>query len=185
MAEIDLKDLERRMAGAIENLQKDFSGLRTGRASTSLLDSVTVEAYGSQMPLNQCASLSVPEARLITVQVWDNSLTKSVEKAIANAGLGLNPQPDGTLIRVPLPDLTEERRLELVRVAAKYAENTRIAVRNIRKDGMDQVKQMKSDNVISEDEQRAYENDIQAATDKWVQKIDEDLAQKESEITTV
>ena len=185
MADLNLKEIARRMEGAFENLHKEFSGLRTGRASTSLLDTITVDAYGANMPLNQCASVSVPEPRMLSVQVWDAGLAKSVEKAIANAGLGLNPQPDGNLIRVPLPDLTEERRVELTRVAAKYAENARIAVRNIRRDGMDQVKKLKSDNDISEDDQRAYEGDIQVETDAWIKKIDADLVKKEAEIKQV
>ena len=140
MADALMKDLRRRMDGAIEALRKEFAGLRTGRASASLLDPVTVEAYGSSMPLAQCGTVSVPEPRMLTVQVWDKALVKPVEKAIRDAGLGLNPQADGAAIRVPIPDLNEERRLELVKVAAKYTEQARVSVRNVRRDGIDALK---------------------------------------------
>lgn len=178
---VNLNDLERRMHGAFDNLAKELSGLRTGRASTSLLDSVQVEVYGSKMPINQVASVAVAEPRLLTVQVWDANNTKAVEKAISSSGLGLNPQPSGTLIRVPLPGLTEERRVELAKVAAKYAEQARIAVRNVRREGMDAVKKSK----ISEDEQKKNEEKIQKMTDGWIKKIDESLTQKETEIKQV
>jgi ribosome recycling factor len=185
MADIDMNDLERRMNGAIDSLSEDFSGLRTGRASTGLIDTLPVEAYGSNMPLNQVGTVAAPEARLLTVQVWDKSMVNPVAKAITNANLGLNPQPDGQLIRIPLPDLTEERRIELAKVAAKYAEQARIAVRNVRQDGMQTIKKLKNDNEISEDDQKRYEDDVQKLTDKMVARIDENLAQKESEIKQV
>jgi ribosome recycling factor len=181
MSDVNLTDLERRMHGAHDNLAKELNGLRTGRASTSLLESVQVEVYGSKMPINQVASVAVAEPRLLTVQVWDANNTKAVEKAISSSGLGLNPQPSGTLIRVPLPGLTEERRVELAKVASKYAEQARVAVRNIRREGMDSVKKAK----ISEDEQKKNEEKIQKMTDSWIKKIDESLAHKETEIKQV
>lgn len=177
----DMKDLERRMESAFDVLQKEFSGLRTGRASTSLLESVVVEVYGAKMPITQVSTVSAPEARLLTVQVWDANNTKAVEKAITNAGLGLNPQPSGTLIRVPIPGLTEERRVELAKVASKYAEQARVAVRNLRREGMDTVKKEKP----SEDEQKKTEDAIQKLTDTWVKKIDDALSHKETEIKQV
>jgi len=185
MDNIDMNDLERRMQGAFDSLGKEFAGLRTGRASVNLLDPVVVEVYGAKMPINQVASVSVAEPRLLTVQVWDANNTKAVEKAIANAGLGLNPQPAGTLIRVPLPGLTEERRVELVKVAAKYAEAGRVAVRNIRREGMDTVKKLQKDGKMSEDELKKNEERIQKMTDNWVKKIDDALAHKEQEIKQV
>lgn len=185
MDNVDMNDLERRMQGAFDSLSKEFAGLRSGRASVNLLDPVVVEVYGSKMPLNQVASVSVAEPRLLTVQVWDASNTKAVEKAIANAGLGLNPQPSGTLIRVPLPGLTEERRVEMVKVAAKYAEAGRVAVRNIRREGMDSVKKLQKDGKMSEDDQKKQEERIQKMTDTWVKKIDEALVHKEQEIKQV
>ncbi|MDY0008283.1 MAG: ribosome recycling factor [Bdellovibrionales bacterium] len=185
MDNMDMSDLERRMGGAFDALGKEFAGLRTGRASVNLLDPVVVEVYGAKMPLNQVASVSIAEARLLNVQVWDASNTKAVEKAIANAGLGLNPQPSGTLIRVPLPGLTEERRVELVKVAAKYAEAARVAVRNIRREGMDTTKKLQKDGKISEDDLKRNEERIQKMTDTWVKKIDDTLAQKEQEIKQV
>ncbi len=185
MDNIDMNDLERRMQGAFDSLGKEFAGLRTGRASVNLLDPVVVEVYGAKMPINQVASVSVAEPRLLTVQVWDANNTKAVEKAIANAGLGLNPQPAGTLIRVPLPGLTEERRVELVKVAAKYAEAARVAVRNIRREGMDTVKKLQKDGKMSEDELKKNEERIQKMTDNWVKKIDDALAHKEQEIKQV
>lgn len=185
MANVDLKDMERRMDGALDAFGKDLGGLRTGRASVALLDPVQVDAYGASTPLNQVATVAVPEARLLTVQVWDAGLVKSVEKAIVNAGLGLNPQPDGNLIRVPLPDLTEERRLELVKVAGRYAEQARISVRNIRRDGMEQAKKLQKEGDISEDAQKKIEADIQKLTDDGVKKIDTTLLSKEGEIKQV
>ena len=181
----DLKDLKRRMDGAIEALHKEFSGLRTGRASTALLENVHVDAYGSKMPMNQIGSISIPEPRLLTVQVWDNSLIKEAEKAIRDANLGLNPQTEGNLIRVPLPDLSEERRVELTKVAAKYSEQARIAVRNVRRDGMDSLKKLEKDGDISKDEQRDQGDDIQKLTDEHITNIDKMLAEKEQEILQV
>jgi ribosome recycling factor len=180
-----LKDLRRRMEGAFEALRKEFSGLRTGRASASLLDPVSVEAYGNVMPLNQLATVSVPEPRLISVTVWDRAMAKAVDKAIREAGLGLNPQTEGAVIRVPIPDLTEDRRRELTKVAAKYAEQARIHVRNVRRDGLDPLKKKEKDGDISQDQHRKLQHDIQALTDEYIQKIDESLAQKDKEILQV
>lgn len=181
MAEVNLNDIERRMTSAYEVLQKDFSGLRTGRASATLLEPIMVEVYGSKMPITQVATVSAPEPRLLTVQVWDGGNTKAVEKAIANAGLGLNPQPAGTLIRVPIPGLTEERRVELTKIAAKYAEQARVAIRNLRREAMDSVKAAK----LPEDEQKKNEEKIQKMTDNWIKKVDDGLAAKETEIKQV
>jgi ribosome recycling factor len=181
----ELKELRRRMDGAISVLKDEYMGLRTGRATTSMLDPVQVEAYGSKMPLNQCATVNAPESRLLSVQVWDASLVKAVEKAIRDAGLGLNPQPEGNVIRVPVPELNEERRAELAKVAGKYAEDARIAVRNVRRDGMDSVKKAEKDGDITEDDQKHYSDDIQKLTDEMVQKIDTMLSDKEKDIMTV
>jgi ribosome recycling factor len=185
MADLDLDDIERRMDGAVNALKTEFAGLRTGRASASLLEPIQVEAYGSRMPLNQVGTISVPEPRMISVQVWDRSLAKAVEKAIRESDLGLNPQSDGQLIRVPLPDLSEERRAELVKVASKYAESARVAVRNVRRDGMDHLKKMEKDGDISQDDRRLYEDEIQELTDKHVKAIDEALTSKEKDIMQV
>lgn len=185
MPELNLTDYERRMGSSLEALNKEFSGLRTGRASTSLLDNVMVEVYGSMMPLSQVSSISAPEPRLLTVQVWDAANTKAVEKAIANAGLGLNPQPAGTLVRVPIPGLTEERRAELAKIAAKYAEQARVAIRNIRREGMDLAKKTQKDGKMSEDELKKSEEKIQKMTDAWIKKVDDGLAAKEKEIKQV
>lgn len=179
------KDLKRRMDSAVEVLKKEFAGLRTGRASTALLDPVMVEAYGSTVPLNQVANVSVPEPRMITVQVWDKGTVKAVEKAIRDAGLGLNPAADGLTVRVPIPPLNEERRRELQKVAGKYAEQARVSVRNVRRDGMDALKKMEKDGLISQDEHRAHEKDIQAFTDETIKHLDEALAHKEKEIMQV
>jgi ribosome recycling factor len=179
------KDLKRRMDSAVEVLKKEFAGLRTGRASPHLLDPVMVEAYGSMVPLNQVANVSVPEPRLITVQVWDKGTVKSVEKAIRDAGLGLNPAADGQNVRVPIPPLNEERRKELQKVAAKYAEQARVSVRNVRRDGMDALKKMEKDGQISQDEHRHHEKDVQAFTDETIKHLDEALAHKEKEILQV
>ena len=178
-------DLQRRMEGAVEVLKGELNGLRTGRASTSMLEPVHVEAYGSRMPLNQVGTISVPEPRLLTVQVWDSSVTKSVEKAIRDAGLGLNPQAEGNLVRVPVPQLNEERRKELVKVAGKYAEAARVSVRNIRRDGMDLLKKLKADGDVSEDEQKDHADEVQKITDQAVGKIDAMLKDKEKDIMTV
>jgi ribosome recycling factor len=185
MDDLDLADLERRMDGALTSLAKDFQGLRTGRASIQLLDSVTVEAYGASMPINQIATVSVPEPRMLSVQVWDKENTKITEKAIRESNLGLNPQVDGQLLRIPLPDLSEERRQELSKIAAKYAENAKIAVRNVRRDGMDTTKKMEKDGDISQDDRHIYDEEIQTITDKSINKIDELLSSKEVEIMQV
>lgn len=180
---LDKADLRRRMEGATEQLRQEFVGLRTGRASTNMLETVTVEAYGSHMPLSQCGSVSVPEPRMLTVTVWDASLTKSVEKAIRDSGLGLNPQGEGTVIRVPIPQLTEDRRKELQKVAGKYAEAARVSVRNIRRDGMDTVKKMTGD--VSKDAQEDMNEQVQKLTDEYIAKIDKMLTDKEKDIMVV
>ena len=185
MDDLDLADLERRMDGALTSLAKEFQGLRTGRASTQLLDSVVVEAYGASMPINQIGTVSVPEPRMLSVQVWDKENTKIVEKAIRESNLGLNPQVDGQLLRIPLPDLSEERRQELSKIAAKYAENAKIAVRNVRRDGMDTTKKMEKDGDISQDDRHIYDEEIQTITDKSINGIDELLSSKEVEIMQV
>lgn len=180
-----IKELKRRMEGAQDALKREFGGLRTGRAATSLLDPIMVEAYGTPTPLNQVGTVGVPEPRMLTVQVWDRKLVTAVEKAIRESGLGLNPSNDGNLIRIPIPPLSEERRQELARVAARYAEQARVAVRNVRRDGMDQLKRMEKDNEISEDIQRRKGEEIQKLTDEQIKLIDDMLAQKESEIMQV
>lgn len=187
MADLDTikTDLTRRMDGALEALKREFSGLRTGRASPALLEPVKVEAYGSLMPLNQVATIAVPEARMITVQVWDRSMINSTVAAIRDCGLGLNPQPDGQTIRVPLPVLTEERRIELVKAANKYAEAARIAVRGVRRDGMEQTKALQKKSEISEDEERDWADQIQKLTDGYIKRVDESFAEKEKDIRQV
>ena len=185
MDDIDIDDLQRRMEGAISSLTKDFQGLRTGRANTQLLDSILVEVYGATMPVNQVATVSVPEPRMLSVQVWDKDNVKLVEKAIRESELGLNPQLDGQLLRIPLPDLSEDRRIELSKVAAKYAENAKIAVRNVRRDGMDKLKKMEKDSNLSQDDKRLYDEEIQSLTDRSVVQIDELFSKKEEEIMQV
>ena len=185
MAEPDLSDIKRRMDGALEALRKELAGLRTGRASASLLEPVMVDAYGSSMPLSQVGTISVPEPRMVTVQVWDRGLTGAVEKAVRDAGLGLNPASDGQLIRVPIPALSEERRIELTKVAGKYSEQARVAVRNVRRDGMEMLKRMEKDGEISKDEHHDWGGEIQNMTDEHIKVIDETLAQKEQEILQV
>jgi ribosome recycling factor len=180
-----VKDLRRRMDGALDVLRKEFAGLRTGRASAGMLEPVVVEAYGNAMPLAQVATVSVPEPRLIIVQVWDRGNVKATEKGIREAGLGLNPQTDGQTIRVPIPDLNEERRRELTKVAAKYAEQARISVRNVRRDGMDLLKKQEKEHKLSQDEHRKLDKDIQALTDETIKKVDGLLAQKDKEILQV
>ncbi len=180
-----LKDLQRRMDGAIDVLRKEYGGLRTGRASTSLLEPVQVPAYGGTVPLNQVASVNVPEPRMITVQVWDRGLAKAVDKAIREAGLGLNPQTEGQVIRVPIPELNEERRRELTKVAARYAEEARVAVRKVRQHGIEALRRLEKDSEISQDEQRKVQGDIQHLTDDHIKRIDETLAQKDTEILQV
>ncbi|NQV48278.1 MAG: ribosome recycling factor [Rhodospirillaceae bacterium] len=179
------KDVSRRMEGAVDALHKEFSGLRTGRASVGLLDPIMVSAYGSEMPLNQVGTVSVPEPRMLSVQVWDKGMVKSVEKAIMDSGLGLNPSADGSLVRIPIPSLTEERRIELSKIAAKYAEEARIAVRNVRRHAMDELKKAEKAGDISEDAHHDYDKDIQSLTDEHVKKIDDTLSHKEQEIMQV
>ena len=183
--ELDFADIERRMAGAISALKSEFSGLRTGRASASILEPVQVEAYGAMMPLDQVGTVGVPESRMITVQVWDKGLVGATEKAIRNAGLGLNPSPDGQLIRIPIPELNEERRQELTKVAAKYAEEGKIAVRNVRRDGMDELKRLEKDGQMSKDEHKASSEKVQQITDKFVAEVDKLLESKQAEIMQV
>jgi len=179
---MDKSDLQRRMHGAVEALKHDLSGLRTGRASTALLDTIHVEVYGANMPLNQVATVSVPEARMLTVQVWDRSNVQPVEKAIRSANLGLNPVTDGQLIRLPIPDLTEERRKELAKLVGQYAEKAKIAVRNVRRDGMEQLKQDEKKHQISEDEHKRLETEVQKLTDETISEIDQLADAKEKEI---
>lgn len=182
MPAYDRQDLNRRMHGALENLKHDLAGLRTGRASTALLDPIQVEVYGANMPINQVATVSVPEPRTISVQVWDRSNITSVEKAIRNAGLGINPIVDGQLIRLPIPDLTEERRKELAKLAGQYAEKARIAVRNVRRDGMDALKVDEKKHEISEDEHKRLGVEVQKMTDDTIKDIDAAAHSKEQEI---
>ena len=181
----DLKELEKRMGSAMDALKKEFTGLRTGRASVNLLDPVQVEAYGQRMPLNQVGTVSAPEPRLLTVSVWDKSLVTPTAKAIRDAGLGLNPSPDGQLIRIPIPELTAERRNELAKLAHKYAEGGKVAVRNVRRDGMESLKKAEKDHKISQDEHRQKSDEVQKLTDRYVKQVDDALAHKEKEIKTV
>ena len=182
MAAYEKADLERRMAGSVEALKGDLGGLRTGRASISLLDPVTVEVYGAQMPLNQVATVSAPEPRMLSVQVWDKSNVGPCDKAIRSAGLGLNPIVDGTTLRLPIPDLTEERRKELAKLAGKYAEEARIAARNVRRDGMDSLKIDEKKGLFGEDERKKLETEVQKLTDKTIAEIDAAATSKEKEI---
>jgi ribosome recycling factor len=184
MAKFDKADIERRMNGAVESLKHDLSGLRTGRANTALLDPVHVEVYGAMMPLNQVATVSAPEPRMLSVQVWDKANVIPVEKGIAHANLGLNPMIDGQTIRLPLPDLTEERRKELAKLTGKYAENAKIAIRNVRRDANEALKEDEKKKDISEDERKRYEDEVQKATDKFVAEADAAAAAKEKEIMT-
>lgn len=185
MSQDDFNSLRPRMENSIQALHTEFSGLRTGRASASLLENVTVDVYGAQMPLNQVGTVSVPEARMLSVSVWDKANVKAVEKGISNAGLGLNPVADGQLVRVPIPEMSEERRKEMVKVAGKYAENTRIAIRNIRRDGIDFYKKQEKDKEISEDDLHRFQEDIQKLTDEFIKKVDDALAHKEEDIMSV
>jgi len=173
------------MDGAVEALRKEFGGLRTGRASVHLLDQVVVNAYGSTMPINQVGNISVPEPRMITVQVWDRGLVGAVEKGIRDSGLGLNPASDGQLVRVPIPELSQERRTELAKIAHKYAEQGRVAVRNVRRDAMDHLKKLEKDGDISQDEHRGLSDQVQKLTDEHIKRVDEALAGKEKEILQV
>ncbi|MGP0094596.1 MAG: ribosome recycling factor [Xanthobacteraceae bacterium] len=181
----DINELKRRMQGAINALKQELGGLRTGRASASLLEPIQVEAYGSHMPLNQLATVSVPEPRLISVQVWDRSTVHAVEKAIVNSNLGLSPATEGQVVRLRIPELNEERRKELVKVAHKYTEAARVAVRHVRRDGLDTLKKMEKDHKISEDDHKNMADQVQKATDHAIGEIDQMLAGKEKEILTV
>jgi ribosome recycling factor len=185
MTEWNVADLRTRMGGAVEVLRREFAGLRTGRASASLLEPLTVSAYGSEMPINQLGTVSVPEPRMLAVQVWDKGLVKAVEKAIRTADLGLNPSVDGTLVRVPIPELSEERRTELAKVAARYAEAARVAVRNVRRDGMDHLKRREKDGERSQDDHHKAADSVQELTDGEIKQINDLLAAKEAEIMTV
>ncbi|MGL4262263.1 MAG: ribosome recycling factor [Afipia sp.] len=181
----DINDLKRRMEGTIASLKHELGGLRTGRAAISMVEPVQVEAYGSHMPLNQVATVSVPEPRLLSVQVWDKSMVKAVETAIVNSNLGLSPATEGQVIRLRIPELNEERRKELVKVAHKYAEAARVAVRHVRRDGLDVLKKLEKDHQISEDDEKRHSNDVQKATDAAIADVDKALATKEKEILTV
>lgn len=181
----DKEDFNRRMAGAVSTLKGEFSGLRTGRASPALVEPVMVDAYGSQLPLTQVGNISTPESRLLTIQVWDKGLVKAVDKAIRDAGLGLNPQVDGQLLRIPIPELNEERRRELAKLAHKYAESAKVAVRNVRRDGMELLKKLEKDRKIGQDEQHTLGEDLQKLTDGHIKDIDTILQGKEQEIMQV
>lgn len=185
MSGSDLEDITRRMDGALEALKREFAGLRTGRASTALLDPIRVEAYGQEMPLNQVGTVGVPEPRMLTVQVWDKSMVGAVERAIRDSDLGLNPSADGQLVRVPIPELSEERRKELTKVAGRYAEQAKVAVRNVRRDGMDGLKRGEKDGDISQDEHKKLADQIQKLTDEHIKLIDEAAAAKDAEIMQV
>lgn len=181
----EISDLKARMTKTLEALATEYTGLRTGRAHPSLLEPVQVDAYGAVMPLNQCASVAVGDARMLLVNVWDASLASAVEKAIRESDLGLNPQAEGQSIRVPIPELNAERRVEMVKMAGKMAENARVSVRNVRRDGMDGVKAAQKEGDISEDDARKYSDDIQKLTDSFIKQIDDTLVKKESDITSV
>lgn len=185
MPDFDLKDIERRMRGAVNVLKQEFSGLRTGRANAGVLDPITVDAYGAPMPLNQLATITVPEPRMISVQVWDRSQVQAVDKAIRESDLGLNPVVEGQILRLPIPELNEERRQEIAKVAHKYAEQARVAVRNVRRDGMDQLKRQEKAGDIGQDEQHSHGASVQEMTDRMIKEIDELLAAKEQEIMQV
>ena len=182
--EIDLDDIERRMKGAMASLRTEFASLRTGRASASMLEPVQVEAYGQMTPINQVGTVNVPEPRMVTVNVWDKSLVNKVEKAIRESGLGINPQTNGPIIMLPIPELNEERRRELTKVASQYAEHARVALRNVRRDGMDRIKKAKADG-MSEDDQKFWENAVQELTDSFVKQVDDALEHKQAEIMQV
>lgn len=183
--DFDLSDITRRMDGAISALKSEFSSLRTGRAHAAILDNIMVDAYGAQTPLNQVGAINVPEPRMLTVNVWDKSVVSAVERALRESSLGINPVVDGQTIRIPMPPLTEERRVELSKVAGSYAEAAKVAVRNVRRDGMETLKRMEKDKLISEDEQKKHANDVQSQTDAHIKLIDEALAQKTEEIMQV
>ena len=179
--EIDTDDLERRMKGAMDSLRHEFQSLRTGRASASMIDPVMVDAYGSPTPINQVGTVNVPEPRMVTINVWDKALVGKVEKAIRESGLGINPQLNGTIIMLPIPELNEERRRELTKVAAQYSESARVAIRNVRRDGMDQIKKAKSSG-MAEDDQKFWETAVQDLTDKMIAEVDKALEAKQAEI---
>ncbi|MGH1369068.1 MAG: ribosome recycling factor [Maritimibacter sp.] len=181
---LDTDDLTRRMDGAMASLRTEFASLRTGRASASILDPITVEAYGQRTPLNQIGTVNVPEPRMVTVNIWDKSLVQAAEKAIMESGLGINPQTNGTIIMLPIPELNEERRRELTRVAAGYAEHARVAIRNVRRDGMDQLKKAKADG-LSEDDHKLWSDEVQELTDTYVGNVDKALENKQAEIMQV
>ena len=182
--EIDIGALEKRMDGALGALRTEFASLRTGRASASMLDPVTVDAYGSTMPVNQLGTITVPEPRMVLVNVWDKALVNAVDRAIRNSGLGINPQMDGTILRLPIPELNEERRRDLAKVAGQYAEQARVAVRNVRRDGMDHLKRAKSDG-MSEDDEKLWHDEIQELTNAAIKKIDSALSNKQDEIMQI
>lgn len=182
MSGVDLKELRKRMDGAIASLKSEFSGLRTGRATASLVEPIDVDAYGSKMPMTQVGTISVPEPRMISINVWDKGLVGAVEKAVRDAGLGINPVVDGQHVRIPIPPLTEERRKELVKIAAKYAEQTKVAIRNVRREGMEAIKKVEG---VGEDEQKKMSEDVQKLTDELVKAVDEALSTKEAEIMQV
>ncbi|MGC3937090.1 ribosome recycling factor [Roseobacter sp. EG26] len=181
---LDTDDLERRMDGAMANLRTEFASLRTGRASASMLEPVMVDAYGSMTPINQVGTVNVPESRMVTINVWDKGLVSKVEKAIRESGLGINPQLNGTIIMLPIPELNEERRRELTKVAGQYAEHARVSIRNVRRDGMDQIKKAKADG-MSEDDQKLWESEVQDITDRHIKSIDDLLETKQGEIMQV
>jgi ribosome recycling factor len=185
MADPDIDDIKRRMQGAVSVLDEEFGGLRTGRASASLLDRVVVNAYGSEMPLNQVATVSVPEARLLLVNVWDKGNVQAVERAIRESDLGLNPATEGQVLRVPIPELSAERREEMVKIAHRYAEQAKVSVRNVRRDGMDQLKKMEKDGDLSKDEHHVWGEEIQDLTDGFIKRIDESLTEKEAEVRQI
>ena len=182
--EIDVDDLERRMDGALGALKHEFASLRTGRASASMVEPIMVDAYGSPTPINQIGTVNVPEPRMVTINVWDKGMVGKVEKAIRESGLGINPQLNGTIIMLPIPELNEERRKELTKVAGQYAESARVAIRNVRRDGMDQVKKAKADG-LSEDDQKIWEGEVQELTDKYIKIVDQTLETKQAEIMQV
>jgi ribosome recycling factor len=185
MADPDIDDIKRRMEGAVSVLDEEFGGLRTGRASASLLDRVVVNAYGAEMPLNQVATVSVPEARLLMVNVWDKGNVSAVERAIRESDLGLNPATEGQVLRVPIPELSAERREEMVKIAHRFAEQARVSVRNVRRDGMDQLKKMEKDGDLSKDEHHIWGEEIQELTDGFIKRIDDSLTEKEAEVRQI
>ena len=182
---LDTDDLQRRMDGAMAALRTEFASLRTGRASASMLEPVMVDAYGQKTPINQVGTVNVPESRMVTINVWDKGLVGKVEKAIRESGLGINPQLNGTIIMLPIPELNEERRRELTKVAGQYAEHARVAIRNVRRDGMDQIKKAKADSAVSEDDQKFWESEVQDLTDKYIKLVDQTLEGKQHEIMQV